>query len=49
MKGFDTKCYVSEAFTYKRIACAWHYKVGLFGNFDDDDDNHVLLPEHPVL
>jgi hypothetical protein len=37
-----------ETFTYKRNACAWHCKVGLFRNFDDEDDNHVLLPQHPV-
>ena len=49
IKGFDTRCYVSEAFTYKIIACAWHCRVGLFRNFDDNDDNHVLLPQHPVL
>jgi hypothetical protein len=48
IKGFGTKCYVSEAFTYKKIACACHCKVELFRNFDDDD-NHVLLPQHPVL
>jgi hypothetical protein len=48
IKGYDTKCYVSEAFTYKRNACAWHCKVGLFRNFDDEYDNRVLLPQHPV-
>jgi hypothetical protein len=29
INGFDTKCYVSEAFTYKRTVYALHCEVGL--------------------